>query len=150
MDRLTKEKRSWNMSRIRGENTKPELCVRSMLHVLGYRFRINGKVSKKYSPKGVLPGKPDIVLAKYKTVIFVHGCFWHQHRGCKNAAIPKTRTEWWMNKLNANIQRDKNNTRLLKSLGWKVLIIYECETEAKSKDKLIGKLKKIQNGNTNN
>lgn len=81
MDRISKEHRSWNMSRIKGRDTKPELIVRSMLHKMGYRFRLNGKVSKKFNKKGVLPGKPDIVLAKYKTVIFVHGCFWHRHEG---------------------------------------------------------------------
>lgn len=143
MDKISKEHRSWNMSRIKGKDTKPELIVRSILHRMGYRFRLYGKVSRKYNPKGVLPGKPDIVLMKYKTVIFVHGCFWHQHKGCKNATIPKTRTEWWVNKLNSNIERDRNNIVTLQSTGWKVVVIYECETESKLNETLIKKLNEI-------
>lgn len=85
-DHLTPERRSWNMSRIRGKNTTPEMRVRSVLHRMGFRFRIHGKK---------LPGRPDVVLAKYKTVIFVHGCFWHRHRGCKNCTTPTNRREWW-------------------------------------------------------
>ena len=90
MDHLTEDKRSWNMSRIKGKNTKPELQVRSILHKLGYRFKINGKIGKKYSSNGRLIGKPDIILPKYRSVIFVHGCFWHQHKGCNRANIPKS------------------------------------------------------------
>ncbi|MBU0676720.1 MAG: very short patch repair endonuclease [Verrucomicrobia bacterium] len=93
VDHLTPEKRSWNMSRIRGKNTKPELIVRSLLHRMGYRFTVNGPLNKK------LPGKPDIVLPKYRTVIFVHGCFWHRHRGCKGSTTPSTRREFWKEKL---------------------------------------------------
>src|SRR5437588_4872801 len=87
IDRLTKERRSWNMSRIRGKNTNPEKIVRSLLHRMGYRFRLHGRR---------LPGRPDIVLPKYRTVIFVHGCFWHRHKGCKNCTTPTRRREWWV------------------------------------------------------
>ena len=99
-DHLLKEKRSWNMSRIRSKNTSPEKTVRSLLHSMGYRFRLHGRVNKRLYKKGILPGKPDIVLAKYKTVIFVHGCFWHRHERCKKCTTPKTRTEWWLKILN--------------------------------------------------
>jgi DNA mismatch endonuclease, patch repair protein len=119
MDNLSKKKRSWNMSRIRSKNTKPELLVRSLLHRLGYRFRVH--VNK-------LPGKPDIVLKKHKTVIFVHGCFWHRHAGCKDAAKPKSNTEFWMEKLRQNVKRDRRVIRELESLGLRVHIIWECET----------------------
>ena len=118
VDHLTKEKRSWNMSRIRSGNTKPELLVRSLLHRMGYRFRLHQKD---------LPGKPDIVLPKYKTVIFVHGCFWHRHENCKYAYMPKSRQKFWNNKFKTNIERDKKVNQQLKNLGWKVNIIWECE-----------------------
>jgi DNA mismatch endonuclease, patch repair protein len=127
VDHLTSEQRSWNMSRIRSKNTKPELFLRSMLHNMGYRFRLNGKVSKRLHPKGILPGKPDIVLAKYRTVIFVHGCFWHRHDGCKGATTPKTRTDWWQAKFARNVERDKQNLNELHKLNWKVITIWECE-----------------------
>jgi DNA mismatch endonuclease (patch repair protein) len=140
VDRISKEHRSWNMSRIKGKDTKPELIVRSLLHRMGYRFRLNGKVSKKYYPKGVLPGKPDIVLAKYKTVVFVHGCFWHRHEGCKDATIPKTRTDWWLAKLNGNVERDNKYQQKLKENGWKVITVWECETNL-SEDKLYNRLR---------
>jgi len=100
-DKITVEKRSWNMSRIRSSNTKPELAVRSLLHRHGFRFTVNGPSNKKLS------GKPDIVLPKYKTVIFVHGCFWHGHENCKIYRIPKTRTDWWIAKIGKNLERDK-------------------------------------------
>jgi DNA mismatch endonuclease (patch repair protein) len=104
VDHLTRAKRSWNMSRIRSGNTKPEKVVRSLLHAMGYRFRLHRKN---------LPGKPDIVLPKYKTVIFVHGCFWHRHPGCKNATMPKTNTEFWEDKLSQNIDRDRKKQSLI-------------------------------------
>jgi DNA mismatch endonuclease, patch repair protein len=110
--------RSYNMSRIRNKNTKPELIVRKFLFIHGFRYRINDKR---------LPGKPDVVLPKYKTVIFIHGCFWHGHEGCKYFVIPKTRTEWWLNKIKGNKQKDIENFNTLLSLGWRVLIIFECE-----------------------
>ncbi len=118
MDKLTKERRSWNMSRIRAKNTKPEVSVRSMLHRMGYRFRIHPKE---------LPGKPDIILPKYRTAIFVHGCFWHGHGNCKEFSPPKTRTEWWLNKINGNKKKDIDNVTRLEKLGWKVIVVWECE-----------------------
>ncbi len=117
-DHLTKEKRSWNMSRIRSKDTKPELLVRSLLHHLGYRFRLH---SKK------LPGKPDIVLAKYKTVIFVHGCFWHRHNDCSRATTPKSNQEYWNSKFNRNVQRFSDVSEQIKNLGWNVMVVWECE-----------------------
>lgn len=143
MDKITKEHRSWNMSRIKGRNTKPELIVRSLLHKMGYRFRLNGKVSKKYHPKGVLPGKPDIVLAKYKTVIFVHGCFWHQHKGCVKSHIPKSNTEYWKNKLEKNVKRDIDVMKQITAIGMNSLVIWECELS--NMKKIQNLVKKIQN-----
>ena len=107
-DHLTPEQRSWNMAQIKGKDTKPEVLVRSMLHRAGYRFRKNVKN---------LPGKPDIVLPKYKTVIFVHGCFWHRHKGCKGATIPKTRTEWWEKNLSAMFPMIGNMLANCRNLG---------------------------------
>ena len=120
-DIVSEEQRSYNMSRIRSKNTKPELIVRSMLHRLGYRFTVNGPKNKQ------LPGKPDIVLPKYKTVIFVHGCFWHAHSNCKDYRLPKTRTAWWKAKLEGNAARDAKQQAALKQLGWKVVVVWECE-----------------------
>ncbi|KAF0111749.1 MAG: DNA mismatch endonuclease patch repair protein [Chloroflexi bacterium] len=128
-DSLSPEHRSWNMSRIGSKNTGPEIKVRSILHKNGYRFRLNGKVGRKLYPKGYLPGKPDLVLAKYKAVIFINGCFWHQHNGCKKGTIPKTRTDWWRKKLHENFERDSIIREQLKNLGWKVLIVWECEVQ---------------------
>lgn len=118
----TKKQRSYNMSRIRSKNTKPEMIVRSWLHKQGYRFRLHDKK---------LPGKPDIVLKKYKTVIFVNGCFWHGHKNCKYFVVPKTRTKWWLDKINSNIARDKKTKRELKKLGWKVINIWGCKFKIK-------------------
>jgi DNA mismatch endonuclease (patch repair protein) len=106
------------MSRIRGKDTKPEMVVRSLLHRMGYRFRLHGKG---------LPGRPDIVLARHKTVVFVHGCFWHRHRGCRNCTTPTHRREWWLKKLEGNAARDSRHQTALKELGWRVLVIWECE-----------------------
>lgn len=117
-DRLTKEQRSWNMSQIRGKDTKPEVLVRSMLHRAGYRFRKN---------VNSLPGKPDIVLPKYKTVIFVHGCFWHRHKGCKNTTTPKTNKSFWEKKFERNVANDRKHQRDLKNLGWQVITVWECQ-----------------------
>jgi DNA mismatch endonuclease, patch repair protein len=121
VDKLTPERRSWNMSRIRSKNTKPELIVRSLLHRMGFRFRVNRKD---------LPGKPDIVLPKYMAVIFVHGCFWHRHTGCKGATTPSTRREFWEKKFKANTDRDKRNRRELKKAGWNVIVLWECDVKA--------------------
>lgn len=108
------------MSRIRSGNTKPEKVVRSALYAMGYRYRLNRKD---------LPGKPDIVLPKRKTVIFVHGCFWHCHTGCKNATMPKTNAEFWKKKLSENVERDSKKQADLERLGWNVVTVWECETE---------------------
>ncbi|MEM6279301.1 MAG: DNA mismatch endonuclease Vsr [Verrucomicrobiota bacterium] len=124
-DHLTPERRSWNMSRIRNKNTKPELAVRSLLHGMGYRFTVNGPSNKK------LPGRPDIVLPKCHTVVFVHGCYWHRHEGCRLAYRPKTRVEFWEKKFAENVARDKRNDVLLKEAGWQVVVVWECETRKK-------------------
>jgi DNA mismatch endonuclease (patch repair protein) len=129
-DTLTKARRSWNMSRIRGKHTAPEMVVRSLLHRLGYRFRLHSKS---------LPGRPDIVLPKYKTVVFVHGCFWHRHRGCRNCTTPTNNRKFWVKKLEGNAARDKVHRRVLRRLGWRLLVVWECETE-KSMD--LGRLSK--------
>ena len=118
MDRISKEHRSWNMSRIRSRNTKPERMVRSLLHRMGYRFTLHRKD---------LPGKPDIVLPKYKAVIFVHGCFWHRHEGCKYAYFPKTKQKFWATKFKSNVERDRNVMKQLNEKDWQILIIWECE-----------------------
>lgn len=118
MDKLTPEHRSWNMGRIHSGNTKPEFAVRSLLHRMGYRFRLHSKD---------LPGKPDIVLPKYRTVVFVHGCFWHRHEGCKYSYTPKSRINFWKEKFKSNVERDKKKRTELERLGWKVIIIWECE-----------------------
>ena len=106
------------MSRIKSKNTKPEILVRKFLHSKGFRFRIHDKK---------LPGKPDIVLTKHKTVIFIHGCFWHGHKNCKYFVLPKTKTQWWKNKINGNIARDTKATKSLKKEGWKIINIWECQ-----------------------
>lgn len=117
-DKLTPEKRSWNMSRIKGKNTKIEVEVRKYLFSKGYRFRKN---DRRY------PGKPDIVLPKYHVAIFVHGCFWHRHEGCKDVTTPKTRTEFWLEKFDKNVKNDQIKQEKLRELGWKVIVIWECE-----------------------
>jgi DNA mismatch endonuclease, patch repair protein len=124
----TKEQRSYNMSQIKGTNTKPEILVRKFLHAHGFRFRLHTKD---------LPGKPDIVLPKYRTVIFVHGCFWHGHKNCKYATIPKTRTEWWTAKIDGNKANDKRKKAALKKEGWNVLTIWECELRANRIDRTL-------------
>lgn len=119
-DRISEEHRSWNMSQIRSKDTGPELTVRKLLHGMGYRFRLHRKD---------LPGKPDIVLPKYRTVIFVHGCFWHRHEGCKYAYYPKSNVDFWKAKFKINVERDKYVRRKLEEEGWKVIIVWECETK---------------------
>lgn len=126
-DIWSEEKRSWVMSRIKGKDTKPELAVRSLLHALGYRFTVSGPRNK------VLPGRPDIVLPKWATVIFVNGCFWHGHEGCKDFSIPRTRTEFWQDKIRKNQQRDQSNKKDLKGLGWNVVTIWACELSTKAR-----------------
>jgi DNA mismatch endonuclease (patch repair protein) len=106
------------MSRIKSKNTKPEVIVRSLLHKMGYRFRLH---------RNDLPGKPDIVLPKYKTVIDIRGCFWHRHQGCPKATTPKTNSEYWNKKFQKNVERDRINEEKLSKLGWKIIVIWECE-----------------------
>jgi len=117
------DQRSRNMSAIKSKNTKPEIKVRKVLHSMGYRFRLHVKD---------LPGSPDIVLPKYKTVIFVHGCFWHRHKNCKYASTPKTRQEFWEAKFRENCNRDRLNQEDLFSKGWKIIIVWECEIKDKN------------------
>lgn len=120
-DTITRERRSWNMSRIKGRDTGPELRLRSLLHRAGFRFRLHAKE---------LPGKPDIVLPKYRAAIFVHGCFWHRHEGCRNATMPSTRTEFWKSKFDSNVDRDERNRAALTAAGWTVFTVWECELKS--------------------
>lgn len=120
MDIWSKEKRSQVMSKIRSKNTKPELILRSALFKKGYRYRIHKKD---------LPGKPDIAFTKKKVAVFVHGCFWHYHKGCPEGRIPDTNSKFWKEKLFKNVERDKKNQEVLEKMGWTVLVIWECEIE---------------------
>ena len=130
MDNHTKEVRSYNMSQIKSKNTKPEEIVRKFLFSKGFRYRKNLKD---------LPGSPDIVLPKYKTVIFVNGCFWHHHE-CRYFVWPSSNKEYWFNKINRNVERDKNNYNLLEKLGWKVILIWECELKKTVREENLEKL----------
>ena len=121
----TPEQRSYNMSQIRGKNTKPEELVRKFLFSQGFRYRKN-------DPR--LPGKPDIVLPKYKTVIFVNGCFWHGHEGCRYFVWPKNNAEFWKAKISGNIQRDAQSIRLLRDQGWNVIVVWECELKKANRE----------------
>ena len=118
MDTRTKEKRSWNMSRIPSKDTKPELKVRSFLFRHGFRFRLHVKN---------LPGHPDIVLPKYRTVVEVRGCFWHRHPGCRQATTPSSNVKFWQEKFKRNVERDRNTEKRLKELGWRLIVIWQCE-----------------------
>jgi DNA mismatch endonuclease (patch repair protein) len=129
----TKQQRSYNMSRIKAKDTKPELMVRRFLHAHGFRYRLHDKK---------LPGKPDIVLPKYKTVVFIHGCFWHGHKNCKYFTIPKTRTEWWTEKINRNRLNDQEAKRLLKKAGFYVITVWECQLKKKNCQNTLASLKK--------
>lgn len=119
-DSLTAERRSWNMSRIRSRDTGPERALRSMLHRAGFRFRLHDRS---------LPGTPDIVLKKHRAVILVHGCYWHRHKGCRNATTPSTRTEFWEAKFGATLARDAKNLQALAELGWKPIVVWECDLQ---------------------
>jgi len=132
MDRISPEHRSWNMSRIRGRDTEPERVVRSLLHRLGLRFSLRRKG---------LPGKPDIVLPARSTVVFVHGCFWHQHPACRLAVMPQTRPEFWAAKLGRNVVRDHENERALRRLDWRVVTVWECELE--NPEKITRRLRRL-------
>ena len=134
MDIFTREKRSWIMGRIRSKNTKPEIIVRSVLHRMGFRFSIRRKD---------LPGHPDIVLPRYKTAVFVHGCFWHRHKGCKTSSMPKSRTSFWKKKFDNNVARDRKNQCELRKFGWKVIVLWECQVmkhPGKIAERLLDKL----------
>ena len=120
VDRISKEHRSWNMSRIRYKDTVPEKHLRSLLHRAGYRFRL-------HQPN--LPGRPDLVLPKYRAVIFVHGCYWHRHKDCPNATTPKSFTDFWQDKFDGTVERDKRKARELSRMGWRVITVWECELE---------------------
>ena len=138
----TKEIRSYNMSRIRSKNTKPEITLRKGLFSYKIRFRLHDKK---------LPGKPDIVLKKYNTVIFVHGCFWHGHTNCRFFVIPKTKTDWWINKINQTKLLEIRHEDDLKKLGWKVITVYECELKKDKLEKTIqGIINKLETNNTSN
>lgn len=126
-----KETRSFNMSRIRSKDTKPEILVRKFLFTKGFRYKLHDKM---------LPGKPDIVFPKYKTVVFIHGCFWHGHEGCKYFVIPQTRRKWWTDKINRNKQLDTANILRLKKLGWKIITIFECRLGTKNREKTLNNL----------
>jgi DNA mismatch endonuclease (patch repair protein) len=177
--RLSRERRSWNMSRIRGKDTAPEKAVRSLLYRMGYRFRLHVRItilakradqtkpvrrkkaqnaqeislsSSKEERVGVrsrIPGavSVDILLPKYKTAIFVHGCFWHRHRGCVNCTTPTNRREWWLAKLSGNAARDKLHQAALRKLGWRTIVVWECQTEKlKPLERLNAKLTRLLRG----
>jgi DNA mismatch endonuclease, patch repair protein len=132
----SKATRSYNMSRIKGKDTKPEMLVRRYLHAQGYRYRLHVKD---------LPGKPDIVLPKYRTIIFIHGCFWHGHEGCRYYVVPKTRTEWWLNKINRNRENETKAVKALKKEGWRIITLWECDLKPALLDKtLTSILKKLK------
>ncbi len=130
-----KKTRSYNMSRIRSGNTKPEILVRKFLHVNGFRYKLHDKT---------LPGKPDIVLPKYKTVIFIHGCYWHGYNNCRYFVTPKTRTRWWLKKIFSNKANDNKAVKTLKKNGWKIITIWECRLKpAKAGKTLLSVVKKL-------
>jgi DNA mismatch endonuclease, patch repair protein len=134
-DVFSKEKRSWIMSRVRGRDTVPEILVRSLVHRMGFRFRVHRRD---------LPGNPDMVLPRHGKLIFVHGCFWHGHKSCPRSKRPTTNTRFWNKKLDGNIKRDKRFRRKLRSMGWKVLVVWQCET--RHPEKLLGKLERFLYG----
>lgn len=125
------ETRSYNMSQIRSKNTKPEVLLRKILFGQGFRFRLHAKD---------LPGKPDIVLKKYRTVIFVHGCFWHGHKDCRYFVIPKTRTEWWVNKISGNQRNDAKKKADLKTAEWNVIEVFECDLKKDKVEKTVNRV----------
>lgn len=119
MDRLTPDRRSWLMSRVKSRDTGPELTVRQVAHALGFRFRLHRRD---------LPGTPDLVFPKRRAVVFVHGCFWHRHEGCAKTTTPKSRAKFWQEKFDRNVQRDQRALRDLNKLGWRTLVVWQCET----------------------
>ena len=137
-EKISPETRSKIMSRIKGKNTSPEVKVRSFLHKMGFRYRLHKKN---------LPGVPDLTLTKYKAVIFIHGCFWHQHYGCKHSGIPLSTQNYWEPKLKKTIKRDQEHQKIYEKMGWRVLIIWECEVSEENLKKLAIK---IRGGEANN
>lgn len=131
MDRLSTKRRSWLMSRVRGKDTRPEIMVRTVAHGLGLRYRLHQES---------LPGRPDLVFKKHNIVIFVHGCFWHRHPGCRKAGFPKSNVEFWREKFERTIKRDARTMKSLRESGWKVEVVWECETKNvdQVREKLIG------------
>ncbi|MBX2948864.1 MAG: DNA mismatch endonuclease Vsr [Crocinitomicaceae bacterium] len=134
----SREIRSYNMSRIKGKDTKPEMLVRKFLFSKGLRYKLHDKT---------LSGKPDMVFPRYKTVLFIHGCFWHGHEGCKYYVMPKTRTEWWLNKINGNRRKDTDSVSELQQLGWKVVIVWECDLKPGKVDDTLQNLMKAFKNN---
>jgi DNA mismatch endonuclease (patch repair protein) len=132
VDKLSARRRSENMRRIGSKDTKPEIALRSLLHKAGYRYRLHSSA---------LPGKPDLIFPRRKAVIFVHGCFWHLHWRCQDGHIPESRADYWVPKLNRNVQRDKRVRTELRALGWRVLVVWECEL--KSPEKVLRKAAKF-------
>lgn len=128
MDKITPEQRHYTMSRIRGKDTKPEILVRQYLFSEGFRFRKN---DKRY------PGHPDIVLPKYRTMVFVNGCFWHGHEGCKYYTVPKSNTEFWVSKIKRNQERDRSDREELEKKGWNVITVWECQLEKKVREETL-------------
>lgn len=130
------------MSRIKGKDTKPEMLVRKFLHARGFRYKLHDKK---------LPGKPDIVLPKYNTIVQVHGCFWHGHEGCNYYVVPKTRTQWWLDKITTNKRKDRENENKLIDIGWNVLTVFECELKSGNRQQTLMRLiKRITNGDSSN
>jgi len=124
----SKRTRSYNMSQIKSRDTKPEMFVRKYLHAHGFRYRVHDKL---------LPGHPDIVMPRYKTIIFIHGCFWHGHSNCRYFTVPKTRTDWWLHKINTNKANDAKAVRALKKQGWKIITVWECKLKPAKMDKTL-------------
>jgi DNA mismatch endonuclease (patch repair protein) len=129
----SKKVRGYNMSRIKAKDTKPEMLVRKFLHANGFRYKLHDKT---------LPGKPDMVLPKYKTIIFIHGCFWHGHANCKYYTVPKTRTVWWLNKINTNKANDARSVKALKKEGWKIITVWECKLKPVKIEKTLASIVK--------
>ena len=130
-DHISPERRSWLMSRVRSKHTSPEMRVRRAAHALGLRFRLHRKD---------LPGKPDLVFPKHRVVLFVHGCFWHGHRHCKYYVVPKTRTDWWLDKIKKNITNDSKAVGALTQQGWKIITLWECELKSSNLEKSLSSL----------
>ena len=130
VDSLTPSERSERMSRISGKDTAPELAIRRVLHALGLRYRLHG---------ASLPGRPDLVLRRHEAVVFVHGCFWHRHSGCKVANMPKSNTVFWKTKFDRNVQRDAEVRRALKRRGWRVFVVWECQLSSTEKSEKVGR-----------